>query len=65
MPYFNATNSQKKPSYFFLFLITIYKQKIMTMLTVNEQQAQYLKEALQVVHIQSKLMRQCLVSFTG
>jgi hypothetical protein len=35
------------------------------MQTVNEQQAQYLKEALQVVHIQSKLMRQCLVSFTG
>lgn len=35
------------------------------MQTVNEQQAQYLKEALQVVRIQSKLMRQSLVSFTG
>lgn len=35
------------------------------MQTVNEQQTQYLKEALQVVRIQSKLMRQCLVSFTG
>ncbi|OAD09220.1 hypothetical protein MUCCIDRAFT_116679, partial [Mucor lusitanicus CBS 277.49] len=28
--------------------------------TVSDQQAQYLKEALQVVRIQSKLMRQCL-----
>lgn len=35
------------------------------MQTVNEQQAQYLKEALQVVRFQSKLMRQSLVSFTG
>lgn len=33
----------------------------MTVQTVGDQQAQYLKEALQVVRIQSKLMRQCLV----
>ncbi|EPB83787.1 hypothetical protein HMPREF1544_09471 [Mucor circinelloides 1006PhL] len=32
----------------------------MTVQTAGEQQAQYLKEALQVVGIQSKLMRQCL-----
>ncbi|KAL9537345.1 hypothetical protein MBANPS3_011859 [Mucor bainieri] len=32
----------------------------MTVQTVSDQQAQYLKEALQVVRIQSKLMRQCL-----
>jgi len=37
----------------------------MTVQTAGEQQAQYLKEALQVVGIQSKLMRQCLVSVAG